>query len=119
MTKQKPTGLSRIIKAAGYSWAGLKTAWNQEAAFRQELAILAVFFPLGLFLGKTGMQRAALISSIMIVIVTELLNSAIEAAMDRVGPEYHPKAGQAKDLGSAAVFISLLIVAIVWILILI
>lgn len=119
MSKQKPTGLTRIIKAAGYSRAGLQAAWKHEAAFRQELALLAVLFPLGLFLGKNGMERAILISSVMIVIVTELLNSAIEAAIDRIGPEYHPMAGQAKDMGSAAVFVSIVTVIIVWILILI
>jgi len=119
MTPQKPTGLRRIIKATGYSLAGFKAAWKHESAFRQELFLLAVLAPIGFFLGQTGMERAVLISSPMIVVVTELLNSALEAVVDRIGLDYHPLAKQAKDLGSAAVFVSITIVIIIWMLILI
>ncbi|MBU0969598.1 MAG: diacylglycerol kinase [Proteobacteria bacterium] len=119
MSPQKPTGLLRIIKAAGYSFAGFKAAWSHEAAFRQELMGLAVVIPLGLFLGQNGIERAVLISSPMIVILTELINSAIEAVVDRIGPERHLLAKRAKDLGSAAVFVSIVIVIIVWVLVLI
>ncbi|NOX32559.1 MAG: diacylglycerol kinase [Deltaproteobacteria bacterium] len=118
MTKKKPTGIVRIIKAAGYSMAGMKAAWKHEAAFRQEVFALAVLLPLGFFLGRNGIERAMLISSVMIVLVTELLNSALEALVDRTGLEYHPLAKQTKDMGSAAVFVSIAIVVIVWILIL-
>lgn len=119
MTEQKPTGLTRIIKAYGYSWAGIKSAWKHEAAFRQECFALAVLFPPAFFLGRNRMERAVLISSLLIVVVTELLNSAIEAVVDRIGPGYHPLSGRAKDMGSAAVLVSIVLAAMVWALILI
>lgn len=119
MTEQKPTGLTRIIKAAGYSRAGIRSAWKHEAAFRQECFALAALSPLAFFLGQNGIERALLISSLLAVILTELLNSAIEAVVDRIGPAYHPLAGQAKDMGSAAVLVSIVLTAMVWALILI
>ena len=119
MTEQKPTGLTRIIKAYGYSRAGISSAWKHEAAFRQECFVLAVFSPLAFFLGRNGIERAMLISSLLIVVITELLNSAIEAVVDRIGPGYHPMAGQAKDMGSAAVLVSIVLAAMVWALLLI
>ena len=119
MTPKKPTGLSRIIKATGYSLAGIKAAWKHEAAFRQELSALTVLLPLALFLGQNGVERAILILPLMIVIITELLNSGMEAVVDRIGLEYHPLAERAKDLGSAAVFVSIAMVIIIWALILI
>ncbi|MFH2059471.1 MAG: diacylglycerol kinase [Pseudomonadota bacterium] len=119
MTSQKPVGLSRIMKAVQYSLAGMKAAWKHEAAFRQEAVALAVLMPLGLFIGQTNIERAVLILSLMIVILTELLNSAIEAVVDRTGLDYHPMAARAKDMGSAAVFVSIVSVIIVWTLILI
>lgn len=119
MSEKKPTGISRIIKATGYSLAGLKAAWENEAAFRQEVFALIVLLPLGLFLGQNGVEKALLISSVMVVLLTELLNSALEAVVDRAGLEYHPLAKRAKDLGSAAVFVSIAIVIIVWALIII
>ncbi|MCP3943560.1 MAG: diacylglycerol kinase [Desulfobacteraceae bacterium] len=115
----KPTGLSRIIKATRYSFAGIKAAWKYEAAFRQEFVGLVILIPLGLFLGKSGVEKALLISSPMIVILTELINSALEAVVDRIGLESHPLAGRAKDMGSAAVFVSILIVIVIWTVILI
>ena len=118
MSKPGNTGLTRIIKAAGYSWAGLKAAFKHEAAFRQELTLCLVMIPLGLWLGQTGVERALLIGSLLLVLIVELLNSAIEAVVDRFGGEQHELSGRAKDIGSAAVFIALLNAAIVWLLVL-
>jgi diacylglycerol kinase (ATP) len=114
MTKPKKTGLRRIINAAGYSWQGLQTAWKNEAAFRQELALSFVLLPLAWWLGGNGVERALLMGSCLVVLITELLNSAIESVVDRIGPEQHPLSGAAKDIGSAAVFIALLLVVVVW-----
>ena len=114
MVPQKKTGFSRIIKATQYSLAGIKAAFRHEAAFRQELFALVVLLPLGIFLGRSGLERAALIAPLLIVIITELLNSALEAVVDRTGLDYHPLAKRAKDLGSAAVFFSLALVIITW-----
>jgi diacylglycerol kinase (ATP) len=118
MTKPKKTGLRRIINAAGYSWQGLQTAWKNEAAFRQELALSFVLLPLAWWLGGNGVERALLMGSCLVVLITELLNSAIESVVDRIGPEQHPLSGAAKDIGSAAVFIALLLVVVVWSLVL-
>ncbi len=114
MDKTSNTGLTRIIKATKYSLVGLKTAWCGEAAFRQEVILVAILIPLGLWLGNNGMERALLTGCCMVVLITELLNSAVEAVVDRIGPEHHPLAGAAKDLGSAAVFVSLIMVVMVW-----
>ncbi len=114
MNGVKATGLRRIINAAGYSWCGLKTAWKGEAAFRQELFLLVVLLPLACVLGENGVEWALLIGVCLIVLMTELLNSAIEAVVDRIGPEHHPLAGAAKDIGSAAVLIALMLVVLVW-----
>ena len=110
----KKTGFRRIVNAAGYSFSGLRAAWRTEAAFRQEVILVAILLPLAFLLGNTGMERALLISVCMVVLVAELLNSAIEAVVDRIGPEHHPLAGAAKDLGSAAVFVALVMVVMVW-----
>lgn len=114
----KKTGLRRLINATGYSWCGLKSAWRTEAAFRQEALLMIILLPLALLLGKNGVERALLVSVCLVVLVAELLNSAIEAVVDRIGPEHHPLAGAAKDLGSAAVFVSLVMVVMVWALVL-
>ncbi len=114
MLGEKKTGMRRIINAAGYSWLGLKAAWRTEAAFRQEVMLAAVLLPLALVLGENGVERALLISVCLLVVIVELLNSAVEAVVDRIGPEHHPLAGAAKDMGSAAVFVSLLMVVLVW-----
>ena len=108
------TGLTRIIKAAGYSWAGLVAAFRHEAAFRQELALCLVLIPTGVWLGESGLERALLIGSLLLVLIVELLNSAVEAAIDRFGGEAHELSGRAKDIGSAAVFLSLANVLIIW-----
>lgn len=107
-----------MINATGYSWAGLKTAFRQEAAFRQELAAALVLIPAALLLADNGLERAVLIGSVLLVLVVELLNSAVEAAIDRFGGEQHPLFGDAKDLGSAAVAVSILLALVVWVLVL-
>jgi len=119
MSKPGNTGVTRIIKAAGYSWAGLKAAFIHEAAFRQELALCLVLVPVGLWLGQSGIERALLIGSLFLVLIVELLNSAIETVVDRFGGEQHELSGRAKDIGSAAVFIALLNAAVIWALLLI
>jgi diacylglycerol kinase (ATP) len=110
--------LRRIARAAGYSAAGLKAAVRGETAFRQELALCVVLAPLGLWLGRDGVERALLLGSLLLVLAVELLNSAIEAAINRIGAERNELSGLAKDLGSAAVFVALLIVLTVWALVL-
>ena len=112
------TGLRRLINAAGYSIAGLAAAARHEDAFRQELMLAAVLVPLGLWLGNTGVERALLVGSVLLVLIVELLNSAIEATVDRVSLEDHNLAKRAKDLGSAAVMLTLVNVAVIWLLVL-
>ena len=119
MAKPGNTGITRIIKAAGYSSAGLKAAFTHEAAFRQELLLCLFLFPLGLWLGQTGVERALLTGSLFLVLIVELLNSAIEAIVDRFGHEHHELSGRAKDIGSAAVFIALANVVLIWGLVLV
>jgi diacylglycerol kinase (ATP) len=97
-----------------FSAQGLASAWKNEAAFRQELLLVAVLLPVAVWLGQTALERAVLIGSLLLVLAVELFNSAIEAAIDRHGEELHELSGRAKDMGSAAVLISLLIVAVVW-----
>ena len=102
----------------GASMKGFAGAFREEAAFRQELALAVVVIPLGLWLGKNGIERVLLIAPMFIVLIVELLNSAIEATVDRIGLERHKLSGLAKDIGSAAVFSSLTLLAVVWILVL-
>jgi diacylglycerol kinase (ATP) len=118
MSTSKPTGIVRIVKATVYSLAGLKAAFVHEAAFRQEIFAMAIGVPAALYFGKTNVERALMISSLMVVLITELLNSALEATVDRIGLSQHPLAGRAKDLGSAAVFTSIMLVVVVWSLVL-
>ena len=108
------TGLLRIWKATGYTWAGLKAAWRQEAAFRQEVTLVAILTPAALWLGRSPVEQALLIAVGLLVLVVALLNSAVDAAIDRISHDAHDLSGIAKDMGSAAVFISLVIVALVW-----
>ncbi len=112
------TGLARLAAATQVSFEGLAAAVRHEAAFRQELMAAAVLVPLGLWLGADGTQRALLAGSVVAVLVVELLNSALEAAVDRISPDQHPLAKRAKDLGSAAVMVSIAGTAGVWILVL-
>jgi diacylglycerol kinase (ATP) len=114
----KPTGFTRLFRAFGASWKGFEGAYREEAAFRQELALAVVVIPLGLWLGRDGIERVLLIAPMFIVLIVELLNSAIEATVDRIGLERHELSGLAKDIGSAAVFSSLALLAVVWTLIL-
>ncbi len=118
MASQKATGLRRIISAFGYSIAGLKVCYKHEAAFRQELLVLLVLLPLGLWLGQTGVERALLLGSLLLVPLVELLNSGIEAIVDRFGGEIHELSGRAKDIGSAAVFLAIALASTVWLLVL-
>ena len=111
-------GLRRIFLATRYSVEGLIAAIKGEAAFRQELALAIVLVPLGIWLGEDGAQRALLAGSVLLVLMVELLNSAVEAAVDRISEDQHPLAKLAKDLGSAAVMLSLATAALVWLLVL-
>ena len=117
MVKKSGGGLGRLVRAFCWSISGLKITFIKEAAFRQELLACIILAPLGFYLGKTGVERALLLGSLMLVLIVELLNSAVEAAVDRVGTEEHDLAGRAKDMGSAAVFLSLLNVVVVWLLV--
>ena len=108
------TGLARIINAAGYSWAGLAAAFRHEDAFRQEVFLALLLIPLAVVLGETGIERALMIGAVLGVLIVELLNSALEAAVDRISLEHHQLIKRAKDMGSAAVMIALANVAIVW-----
>ena len=115
--KPGKTGIARIIAAGGYSWQGLTAAWRHEAAFRQELFLSIFLLPLAVWLGESGLESALMIASLFIVLIAEIINSAIEAVVDRFGPEMHELSGRAKDMGSAAVFLALVNVAVVWLLI--
>ncbi|MDD2833303.1 MAG: diacylglycerol kinase [Methylotenera sp.] len=108
------TGLRRLINAFGYSLEGFKAAFVHEDAFRQEVFLAMVLIPLAIYLDHTPVEQALLIASVLLVLIVELLNSAIEAAVDHTSTEHHALAKQAKDIGSAAVFIALVIVAVVW-----
>src|SRR3954468_10546033 len=114
----KPTGFTRMFRAFGASMKGLSGAFREEAAFRQELGLAVAVIPLGLWLGHTGIERALLIAPMFLVLVVELINSAIEATVDRIGLERHTLSGLAKDIGSAAVLMSLALLSVVWLLVL-
>jgi diacylglycerol kinase (ATP) len=112
------TGLKRILKSFVYSWRGLSAAFRHEEAFRQELLLVAVLVPLALWLGHSAVQRALLAASVLLVLIVELLHSAIEAAIDRFGSERHPLSARAKDMASAAVFLTFINAAVIWAVIL-
>jgi len=114
MEEAKDTILAHIIKAVIWSMAGIKAAWKNEQAFRWEAIIVLLMMPVGLWLGRTAVERALLIASYMSILIIELLNSAVEAVVDRIGPERHELSKRAKDLGSAAAFISMITAAVVW-----
>lgn len=113
---KKNTGFIRVIKAAGYSWKGLKAGWQHEAAIRQELLALVLAVIIAFSLSFSAIERILLIGSVVLVVVIELLNSAIEAVVDRIGTEYHVLSGRAKDMGSAAVFVTSLLGLFIWIM---
>ncbi len=108
------TGIKRILLAAGYSALGLRAAFVNEAAFRQEVLLAAVLIPLACWLEVTTVERILLIASVVLVLIIELLNSAVEALVDRIGSEMHELSGRAKDIGSATVLISLILTAYIW-----
>jgi diacylglycerol kinase (ATP) len=118
MQRPKPVGAKRVWKAFGASYRGYRGAFVDEAAFRQELGVALVVIPLGLYLGKTGVERALLVAPMILVLIVELINSAIEATVDRVGLEHHELSGLAKDLGSAAVLSSFGLLGLTWLLVL-
>ena len=107
-------GLQRLINAFGYSRDGIASAWKHEAAFREEVMLAVVAVPLGLWLGHGGIEKALLVGSILLILIVELLNSAVEAVVDRVSDEHHELSKRAKDIGSAAVLVALINVALVW-----
>jgi diacylglycerol kinase (ATP) len=113
-----PRGPARLLKAAKWSWQGLCAAWMHESSFRLEVVLCVILAPLGLWLGADGVQRALLVGSLLLVLGVELLNSAVEAVIERYGPEFHELAGRAKDMGSAAVLMMMINVLACWGLIL-
>jgi diacylglycerol kinase (ATP) len=119
MAYQTKKGFRRILNACSFSAAGFKAVWIHEEAFRQEVLIFLVTTPLAIWLGQTPIEKLLLIGSVVLVLLVELLNSAIEAIVDRIGPERHELSGRAKDIGSAAVMLSLVWAAITWTYILI
>lgn len=122
MSEQKKpngAGLARIKRAAQCSRAGLRSAWQNEAAFRQELVLCALLLPFALVLGKGGIEQALLIGSLLLVLIVELLNTAVEVVVDRISTENHELSGLAKDIGSAAVFLSLVHAGVIWFLVLV
>ena len=108
------TGIDRVIRATGYSIEGLTTAYRGESAFRQEFWLAVVLLPLAPWVGRGWVETALLMATVMLVLIVELLNSGIEAAIDRISLELHELSKRAKDLASAAVFLSLLLCAGVW-----
>jgi len=110
----QPSGLHRLLKACAYSAAGLRACWENETAFRQEAVFALFMIPGGFWLGTSAVQRVLLVSSVLLVLIVELLNSAVEAVVDRVGTDPHRLSGLAKDMGSAAVLLSLAVVWLTW-----
>jgi len=108
--------LQRILAAARYSWRGLRQGWRTQAALRYESYILLIVMPAAWWIGETRVERALLIGSWLLVVVVELINSAIETVVDRIGSELHELSGRAKDLGSAAVFCSIVLAATIWLM---
>lgn len=114
MKPENKVSFQRVIRATGYSLQGLKSAYRFEAAFRQEVWLSMVLIPLGLWLGNGALEKAMLVGVILMILIVELLNSAIESVVDRIGSEYHELSGRAKDIGSAAVFLSFLLAVVIW-----
>ena len=114
MDRPKLSGARRLFLAFVNSWKGFKGAFKFEAAFRQEVALAVVLLPLGVWLGKSGVERALLLGSVILVLIVELLNTGIETVVDRIGYERHELSGLAKDVGSTAVLLAFALLAIVW-----
>ncbi|MBS7824565.1 diacylglycerol kinase [Wohlfahrtiimonas chitiniclastica] len=119
MNKPGATGLTRIRHACGYSVKGLRAAFLSEAAFRQEVYALPIVLGLAIWLANTGIEFALLFGSFGLILVAELINSALEAVVDRIGPEHHPLSGQAKDIGSAIVMVAMILMAVTWVAVLV
>lgn len=114
MSKPRRRGLARLAAATRHSWQGFRAAWTHEEAFRQETTLALLFVPLAFVVGQTLAQQLALLITCALVILAEVVNTAIESIVDRIGPEHDPLSGQAKDLGSAAVFVTLGLFLLVW-----
>lgn len=114
MAKPGKTGLSRILEASKYSWLGYKAAFINEAAFRQELLLGLILIPIAIIFSDTSIELALLLGSFLLVLIVEILNSAIEAVVDRISDEQHELSGRAKDLGAAAVMTALINVFVIW-----
>src|SRR5687767_366905 len=112
--RPKLAGLRRLMLAFVNSWKGFQGAFRSEAAFRQEVALAVVLLPLGAYLGKTPVEKALLISSVLLVLIVELLNTGIETVVDRIGLERHELSGLAKDVGSTAVLLSFGVLVVIW-----
>lgn len=115
---KKTTGPVRLSRAFGSTWRGFRAAWREEEAFRQECLLAVVVVPFGLWLGHDGTERALLVGPIFVVLAIELVNSAVEATVDRIGVERHPLSAIAKELGSAAVFVAFVLLGLNWLLVL-
>jgi diacylglycerol kinase (ATP) len=115
---ERPTGATRLAKAFGNTWKGLVGCWREEEAFRQECVGALLVLPAGIWIGHTGVERVVLVAPMFLILIVELLNSAVETAIDRIGTERHALSGLAKDLGSAAVFVSFVLLAVTWVLVL-
>ncbi len=114
MKEEKDTLIRHIGNAFVYTFAGLMAAWKNELAFRTEAIVILILLPVGIWLGRSGVEWALLIASCLLILITELLNSALEAVVDRIGPQRHELSKRAKDMGSAAAFISMVTAAVVW-----
>lgn len=114
MDRPKLSGLRRLLLAFVNSWRGFKGAFQAEAAFRQEVVLAVVLLPLGAWLGNTGVERALLLSSVLLVLIVELLNTCVETVVDRIGLERHQLSGLAKDVGSTAVLLAFATLFTVW-----
>lgn len=110
--------MRKLLNAFFYSCAGLRATFQSERAFRQEVALLILLFPLGLWLGHTGVERALLVGSLLLVLMAELVNTALECVVNRISTEHHPLSGKAKDVGSAVVLLALFNAGLVWLLVL-
>lgn len=108
-------GIERLIDATGYSMKGIRSSWKNEAAFRQEAVMAIVLLPLSFFVANNAIEWILLIAPLILVLIVELINSAIESVVDRIGPEHHDLSGRAKDMGSAAVFFSIILILTSWV----
>jgi len=112
------TGIARLVAATGHSMRGLRAAWRNEEAIRQEIALIIVLTPAAFWVGTNAVEYSLLIGTLLLIMITELLNSAIESTVDRIGTEHHELSGRAKDIGSAAVFVSMVLAGLTWALLL-